>query len=140
MAFNRLMVFASVVTIVFASYLLVYGGYALWEYHRLGLSEAIERDAHGMSRTVGYSFIVMLGTMILGIGVIAWLTRNIREDTARKSITVGFTILNSLALIISLVLMKAHWRSSWGNFYVLVFAILAVAFAHHSLVSRRAES
>lgn len=140
MTFNRLMKITSLVTLIFASYLIAYGGYALWELHLLQLPEAFERDAHGMSRVVGYSFIVMVGTIVLGIGLVAWLVRSTREEASRKAITVGFLSLNSLTLIVSFIIERFYWRTNWGKLYVLVFSILTVAFIYRLLVARRVES
>ena len=51
------------------------------------------RDSHGMSLVVCYTFILFLGTLTFGLGVVAWFSRQITEPKAQDALTLGLFVL-----------------------------------------------
>lgn len=137
MRYGLLMRIASAFALTFGAYLLFYGSYCLWQYHVAFIPEAAEQDAHGMSRLVGYSFVLMLGVMVSGVGVMTWLARDVVDAEARQSITLGLFVLNAAAALCSLALEVTLWDTEWGKLHAAAFLLPAAAFGCYRLPRAR---
>ena len=137
--FRLAMTLATIVLILFAVYLLSYGTYVLWDYHRLAIPEAMERDAHGMSRLVGYTFILLLGVMSFGLGLLAWFSKDIADPQSQQVLTLSLFTINGLAFLLSLFCQIHYWESKWGRLYVATFFVVMVIFAYVRLIERRPD-
>ena len=138
MKFNLLIRIVSLVTILLGIYLLCYGAFGLWQYQAALIPEAVEKDSHGMSRLVGYTFILMLGVLVLGLGVFSFLLRRITDVALQTSVSLGLFVAYCLAFLMSLFLQLVYWETGWGRLYVAVFLFLALVCGYFRLQGRRA--
>ena|SRR5260370_34267292 len=136
MTFRLVTMIAAIILIVFAVYLLWYGAYVLWDYHRLVIPEAIDRDAHGMSRLAGYTFILLLGAMCFGLGLLTWFCKDIIDPQAQQALILGLFTVNGLAFLLSLFCQIQYWASKWGQLYVATFLLVTVVFGYVRFIRR----
>ena len=127
---------AAAILIIFAVYLLSYGSYVLWDYHRIVIPEATDRDAHGMSRLVGYTFILLLGIMSLGLGFLALLCKDIIDPRAQQKIASGLFTVSGLSFSLSLFCQIQYWASNWGQLYLGTFALVTIIFGYVRFIRR----
>ena len=137
MKFSLLIKVIAAVTIIFGIYLLHYGAFCLWQYQDLLIPEVVEKDAHGMSRLVGYTFILLLGVVVLGLGSVLFMLRNLADGAVQKSVSSGLLIAFALAFLMSLYLQIVYWEAGWGRLYVGVFLLLALASGYFRFIRQR---
>jgi hypothetical protein len=89
MRYRSLTTIAAAIMLLFEIYLLWYGSHFLWNYTVLHIPEIEERDSGGMSILVGYTFIIMLGMMVFGSGLLIWFTRTITNVEAQRAVALG---------------------------------------------------
>ena len=112
MTFRRAISVTALILGLFGIYLLSYSIYVLWDYRIVGIREAFDRDSHGMSLVVGYTFILFLGTIAFGLGVVAWFSRQITEPKAQDALTLVLFVLCLCGFLVSLYLQINYWQTN----------------------------
>ena len=139
MNFSYLIKIISAVTIIFGIYLLCYGAFCLWQYQGVLIPEAVEKDAHGMSRLVGYTFILMLGIAVSAFGLFVFMIRNVMDSFVQNSILSGLFVAYALTFLSALYLQIYYWGIAWGRLYVAAFLFLAFMSGYFRFFGRRAS-
>ena len=140
MTFRLGMTIAAFISVLLGLYLLVYSGYVLWEYQVVFIREAGERDAHGMSRLVGYTFMLVLGVLSLGLGTITWVCREIVDTKAQGLLTFGLFNTTGLGFVAMLVSQITYWETKWGQLYAATFLLLTLVFGYLRFIKRAGSS
>ena len=139
MDYNKLMKFSSIIMLLFGVYLLQYGSYCLWGYRELLITEVVEKDANGMSRLVGFTFILMMGGLVFGLGLIIWLSRNVVDVESQQSMTLGLFATNVIAFSLSFIQQIVYWDSGWGKLYVTIFLALSLMFGYFRFIKSHTQ-
>jgi len=127
MKFKTNIVLLSGGTLLLGIYALQYGVYCLWDYRDLVIPKAIEKDAHGMSRIVGYTFVFLLGVVLSALSFLIYSVRNVSDTQSQDSIGLCLLLMNSLACAACVYLQTTYWGwdSGWGRLYIGTFFVLA---------------
>lgn len=125
MKFKTNIVLIFVVTLLLGIYVLQYGTYCLWESRDLLIPEYVEKDAHGMSRLVGYTFIFLLGVLLSTLSFLIYSFRNIRDTQSQNSIALGLLVMNIVVCATCIYLQIFYWGGGWGRLYIGGFFIAA---------------
>lgn len=128
------MILTALILGLFGIYLLSYSAYVLWEYHVVVIREALERDSHGMSRVVGYTFVFLLGAMSFGVGVVAWCSKEITDTKARHALTLGLFVLSLCGFLVSLFLQIHYWETRWGKLYLATFIAVGIILGYKRFI------
>ena len=115
MTFRRAMSVTALILALFGIYLFSYSTYVLWGYHTFEIREAFDRDSHGMSLVIGYTFIFFLGTVTFGLGIVAWFSRQITEPKAQDALTLGLFLSCLCGFLVSLYLQIKYWANELGQ-------------------------
>ena len=126
MTFRRAMSVTATILGLFGIYLFAYSTYVLWDYHTVEIRETFDRDSHGMSLVIGYTFIFFLGTVTFGLGIVAWFSRQVTESKAQDALTLGLFLSCLCGLLVSLYLQIKYWQTNWGRFYIAIFVTLVL--------------
>ena len=115
------------VTLLLGIYALQYGVYCLWVYRDLAIREATEKDAYGMSRLVGYTFVFLLGVVLSSLSLLIYSVRNVTDTQSQNSIGLCLLLMNILACAACVYLETTYWGwdSGWGRLYIGTLFVLA---------------
>jgi len=126
MTFRRVAVLIALVLFIFGLYLLQYVAYVLRESRGLYFQEGIARDVHGMSQLIGYTFMLMFGLMVLGLGLISWSCRHVPDLKSQKAISLAYFILGIGATSLAIFGQRVYWQSGWGQLYIVFFLLMTL--------------
>lgn len=135
MNYRSLMAAAAAAAALFGTYLLWYGTATLSEYVAVPIREAADPDSHGMSVMVGYTMIRLVGALVLGLALPAWLARGLAEPRARRAVALGLLCPSLLGFAASFIQQGLYWGTAWGRLYVAAFLLLSAIFAGALLTS-----
>jgi hypothetical protein len=85
---------------------------------------------------VGIAFVRIFGAVLLGVGLLAWLTRNLSNLEAQQTILLGLFIINMLAFLAVLLQQITLWiylpplRTISARLLAAVFLILSLALGY----------
>jgi len=114
------------VTLFLGIYALQYGVYCLWGYRDLAILEAVEKDAYGMSRIVGYTFVFLLGVVLSALSLFIFSVRHVSDAQSQNSIGLSLLLMNLVAGAACVYLQITYWGDSgWGRLYIGTFLALA---------------
>lgn len=101
-------------------------------YHLAPASDAVlvTKDSPIMVVFTALSFMRMFGVMLLGVGILAFVTRNITNLEAQRAITLALFLGNSLAFLMALLQQIAIWNRGTGQVTVGMFLMLAIGFGY----------
>jgi hypothetical protein len=120
---NAFLVFAAAVSIIYA----------------LGnlLMPAWVHEMHGLASSPSASLVSRyLGSALLGLGVILWMTRNVANSETLSPIMWGGLVVAGAGLIVSVHAMTAGLMNSMGWVLVIVQGVLALGFVYFGLLKR----
>ena len=126
MTFRRVAVLLALILVIFGLYLLQNATYVLWDARGLSFAELVERDAHGMSNLIGYTFMLMFGLMVLGLGLISWSCRHVLDLKSQKAISLTYFILGIGATSLAIFGQRVYWQSGWGRLYIIFFLLMTL--------------
>ena len=139
MKFNHLMRGVSAVTLLLGLSFVFYGRWVLSFYAISFHSSPTPRLVDGSSvqpLLVGIAFVRILGAVLLGIGLLVWLTRNLSNVEAQQTILLGLFIINMLAFLAVLLQQITLWiylpplRTMSARLLAAVFLILSLALGY----------
>jgi len=139
MKFNHLMSGISVVTALLGLSFIFYGRWVLSFYAISFEPSAAPRLVDGsflQPLLVGIAFVRIFGALLLGIGLLAWLTRNLSNLEAQKALLLGLFIINMLAFLSLLLQQITVWKhlpplkTMSARLLAAVFLILSLALAY----------
>jgi hypothetical protein len=139
MKFNFLMRAVSAVTLLLGLSFMFYGRWVLSFYAMSSEPSPTPRLVDGSSLQpllVGIAFVRILGAVLLGIGLLAWLTRNLSNAEAQQTILLGLFIINALASVAVLLQQITLWiylpplRTVSARLLAAVFLILSLALGY----------
>ena len=87
MKYRSVMSVGAVAAFLFGIYLLWYGTAVLSMYEAVSIKEAAAQDSHGMSLLVGYTHVRMIGTLVLGLGLLTWVIKGVSDPRACRAVT-----------------------------------------------------
>lgn len=102
----------SVFTVLLGLSFIFYGRWVLSFYDVSFEPSAPPRLVAGSSLQpllVGIAFVRILGAVLLGIGLLAWLTRNLSNVEAQQTIMLGLFLINVLAFLTVLLQQITLW-------------------------------
>src|SRR5918993_1923422 len=112
MKFSHLMSGVSVFTVLLGLSFIFYGRWVLSFYDVSFEPLPAPRLVAGSTiqpLLVGIAFIRILGAVLLGIGLLTWLTRNLSNVEAQQSILLGLFLINVLAFLAVLLQQITLW-------------------------------
>ena len=139
MKFNNLMRGVSVVTLLLGLSFMFYGRWVLSFYAISFEPSPTPRLVDGSSiqpLLVGIAFVRIFGAVLLGIGLLAWLTRNLSNVEAQQTILLGLLIINILAFLAVLLQQITLWiylpplRTMSARLLAAVFLILSLTLGY----------
>ena len=139
MTFNHLMRGVSAVTLLLGLSFVFYGRWVLSFYAISFGPSPTPRLVDGSSiqpLLVGIAFVRIFGAVLLGIGLLAWLTRNLSNVEAQQTILLGLFIINMLAFLAVLLQQITLWiylpplRTMSARLLAAVFLILSLALGY----------
>jgi hypothetical protein len=139
MKFNFLMRAVSAVTLLLGLSFMFYGRWVLSFYAMSSEPSPTPRLVDGSSLQpllVGIAFVRILGAVLLGIGLLAWLTRNLSNAEAQQTTLLGLFIINALAFVAVLLQQITLWiylpplRTVSARLLAAVFLILSLALGY----------
>ena len=139
MKFNHLMRGVSAVTLLLGLSFVFYGRWVLSFYAISFQPSPTPRLVDGSSiqpLLVGIAFVRIFGAVLLGIGLLAWLTRNLPNVEAQQTILLGLFIINMLAFLAVLLQQITLWiylpplRTMSARLLAAVFLILSLALGY----------
>jgi hypothetical protein len=138
MKFNHLMSGVSVVTVLFGLSFILYGRWVL-SFYDISFEPSPPRLVEGASiqpLLVGIAFVRIFGAVLLGIGLLAWLTRNLSNVEAQRTILLGLFIVNVLVFLAVLLQQITLWtylpplKTMSARLLAAVFLILSLALGY----------
>ena len=139
MKFDHLMRGVSAVTLLLGLSFVLYGRWVLSFYAINSQPSPTPRLIDGSSiqpLLVGIAFVRIFGAVLLGIGLLAWLTRNLSNVEAQQTILLGLFIINMLAFLAVLLQQITLWiylpplRTMSARLLAAVFLILSLALGY----------
>jgi hypothetical protein len=139
MKFNHLMRAVSVVTLLLGLSFMFYGRWVLSFYGISFEPSPTPRLVDGSSLQpllVGIAFVRVFGAVLLGIGLLVWLTRNLSNMEAQQTILLGLFIINMLAFVAVLLQQITLWiylpplKTMSARLLAAVFLILSLALGY----------
>jgi hypothetical protein len=86
---------------------------------------------YGIESTSGLDYMGQLfGAALIGIGLIAWLSRNATHSDARKAIILGFFIADGIGFVIALIGQLNNILGSLGWLTVAIYFLLSIGFGY----------
>jgi hypothetical protein len=139
MKFNHLMVATSVITLLLGLSFMFYGRWVLSFYGITYEVSPTPRLVKGNSLQpflVGIAFVRIFGTLLLGLGLLAWVSRNLSNVEAQATILLGLFLVNLLAFLAVLLQKIPLWthlpplttQSAW--LLATIFLILSAALGY----------
>jgi hypothetical protein len=139
MKFNHLMSGVSVVTVLLGLSFIFYGRWVL-SFYGISLEPSpTPRLVAGSSLQpllIGIAFGRIFGAVLLGIGLLEWLTRNLSNMEAQKTLLLGLFIINMLAFLAVLLQQITLWiylpplKTMSARLLAAVFLILSLALGY----------
>jgi hypothetical protein len=139
MKFNHLMSAVAVVTVSLGLSFIFYGRWVLSFYAISFEPSPMPRLVDGSSiqpLLVGIAFVRIFGAVLLGIGLLAWLTRNLSNVEAQQTILLGLFIINMLAFLAVFLQQITLWiylpplKTMSARLLAAVFLILSLALGY----------
>ena len=139
MKFNHLISGVSIATVLLGLSFILYGRWVLSFYDISIEPSPTPRLVAGSSiqpLLVGIAFVRMFGAVLLGIGLLAWLTRNLSNVEAQQTILLGLFIINVLAFLAVLLQQITLWiylpplKTMSARLLAAVFLILSLALGY----------
>lgn len=78
----------------------------------------------------GLSFLRMFGAMLIGMGLLSWLTRHISNVEAQRSIALGLFVANALGFLVALKEQYVIWHRPAGQVIVITFLLLTLGLGY----------
>jgi hypothetical protein len=139
MKFNHLMSVTSVITLLLGLSFMFYGR---WVLSFFGITYDVSptpRLVDGNSLQpllVGIAFVRIFGSLLLGLGLLAWFTRNLSDVEAQRTILLGLFLVNLLLFLAVLLQKIPLWtrlpplttQSAW--LLATIFLVLSAALAY----------
>ena len=72
----------------------------------------------------------MLGTVYLGLGVLAWKSRTLPFDAAARAVVASFATINVIGLVVSLYQQLSGAVNGLGWSTILIFLVLAAGYLY----------
>ena len=114
MNFERLMGATSVIAIGFGSYCLT--GPFLSAFFDPARTHAVWS---------GIGFMRMFGALLMGIGMLAWLTRTVTDADAQRRVSAGLLAANGAGFLMAMMQQMAIWDQRMGWVIVGVLLLLS---------------
>ena len=139
MKFNHLMRGVSAVTLLLGLSFVFYGRWVLSFYATSSQPSPTPRLVDGSSihpLLVGIAFVRIFGAVLLGIGMLAWLTRNLSNVEAQQTILLGLFIINMLVFLAVLLQQITLWiylpplKTMSARLLAAVFLLLSLALGY----------
>ena len=143
MRFSHLLGGVSVATVLLGLSFILYGRWVL-SFYDIGFEPSpTPRLVAGSSLQpllVGIAFIRIFGAVLLGIGLLAWLTRNLSNLEAQQAILLGLFIINMLSFLAVFLQQITLWtylpplKTVSARLLAAVFLILSLALGYARFV------
>jgi uncharacterized RDD family membrane protein YckC len=78
------------------------------------------------------------GAWLIGIGLLAWFTRNAADSEARRAIILAFLICYSIAFIVALISQLAAVLNAFGWGTVALNLLLALGYGYFQFAKQQA--
>ena len=139
MKYRHLMSVASVVFLLLGLSFLINGPWILSFY---GIDLSAPSEPQFVLRTgpdpllVGIAFMRVLGAMLMGVGVIAWLVRRVEDAGVQASVVSGFFALSGLAFLavflqhVQVGMVVPQLTGSSARLLVALLLLLSAAFGY----------
>jgi len=94
---------------------------------------------------VGLAFMRVLGAMLIGVGVIAWLVRRVEDAGVQAGVSSGFFAFSSLAFLavflqhVQVGMVVPQLTGSSARLLVALFLLLSVTFGYLRFVKLRGQ-
>jgi hypothetical protein len=137
MSYKLVMKFAATIMAIFGVDLIQDAAYCIWSYSVETIPSIMDKDAHGMSAFVGYTFVLLLGVVMLGLSILTWFVRKAANYELQRALTLGFFILSSSAFITTLIQQITFWHAQWGELYMTLFLLLSLLFGYCRFIALR---
>ena len=86
---------------------------------------------YGIESTAGLDYMAQLfGAALIGIGLIAWLSRNAADSDSRRAIILGFFIADGIGFVIALIGQLNEILGSLGWLTVAIYFLLSLGFGY----------
>ena len=117
MKLNVLFIITAIIALVFG---IVFVLIPTWTYSLYGIESA------GMLNYMGQLF----GAALIGIGLIAWFSRNAADSDVRKAVILSFFIADGIGFIIALIGQLNNVVNNLGWSTVIIYFLLSLGFAY----------
>ena len=143
MKFNHLMSGTAAITLLLGLSFMFYGRWVLSFYGIANEGSSTPKlvdSSFLQPLLVGIAFVRVFGALLFGIGLFAWLTRNLSSGEAQRTILLGLFLVNAFAFLAVLLQRISLWTrlppfktlSAW--LLAAVFLILSVALGYARFV------
>jgi hypothetical protein len=137
--YNHLMVSTSILLLLLGVSFIVNAPW-MFSFYGINLSEPSEPQLvirHGPDPLmVGLALMRVMGAMLIGLGVIAWLIRNVQDSEWQANISLGFLVFSSLSCLsiflqhIQVGMVLPQLTSSSARLLAALFLLLSAAFGY----------
>ena len=138
MKFNQLTIGTSFVTVLLGLSFIFYGRWVL-SFYDISPEPSAPRLVDGsylQPLLVGIALVRMFGALLLGIGLLTWLARNLSNVESQRTILLGLFLINVLAFLMVLLQQITLWiylpplRTMSARILAAVFLVLSLVLGY----------